>query len=127
MDSFTVDKKDNYTLVSTHVEKLDSRFSPDLKSELVQIGNGGEKNIIIDLSNSRYCDSSGLSALLVANRLCRDANGTFVITGLQDSVSKLISISQLDNVLNITDTLDEAAKLMNQGETERDSGDEAAS
>ena len=127
MDSFTVDKKDNYTLVSTHVEKLDSRFSPDLKSELVQIGNGGEKNIIIDLSNSRYCDSSGLSALLVANRLCRDAHGTFVITGLQDSVSKLISISQLDNVLNITVTLDEAAKLMNQGETGRDSGDETAS
>ena len=99
----------------------------DRKSELVQIGNGGEKNIIIDLSNSRYCDSSGLSALLVANRLCRDANGIFAITGLQDSVSKLISISQLDNVLNITATLDEAAKLMNQGEIGRDSGDEAAS
>ena len=127
MDSFTVDKKDNYTLVTTHVEKLDSRFSPDLKADLVQIGNGGEKNVIIDLSNSRYCDSSGLSALLVANRLCRDANGTFVITGLQDSVSKLISISQLDNVLNITATLDDAVKLMNQDGIGRDSGDEAAS
>ena len=102
-------------------------FSPDLKADLVQIGNGGEKNIIIDLSNSRYCDSSGLSALLVANRLCRDANGVFVITGLQDSVSKLITISQLDNVLNITATLDEAIKLMNQGEIGRESGDEAAS
>ena len=127
MDSFTIEKKDNCTLVSTHVEKLDSRFSPDLKAELVQIGNDGEKNIIIDLSNSRYCDSSGLSALLVANRLCRDSNGMFVITGLQDSVSKLISISQLDNVLNIAASVDEAIQLMNQGEITRDSGDETAS
>ena len=56
-----------------------------------------------------------------------DANGTFVITGLQDSVSKLISISQLDNVLNITATLDDAVKLMNQDGIGRDSSDEAAS
>lgn len=122
MENFTVEKKDKYTLVKSHVEKLDSRVSPDLKSNLVLVNGNGERNIIIDLSESRYCDSSGLSALLVANRLCRDAQGTLVLTGLQDSVSKLVSISQLDSVLNITPTLDEAVQFVYKDEVGRETG-----
>jgi len=124
MESFSIEKKDNYTVVKSHVEKLDSRVSPELKSNLVQVNSQGERNIIIDLTDSRYCDSSGLSALLVANRLCRDAQGTMVLTGLQDSVKKLVSISQLDNVLNIVPSLDEAVQLITQDETERETGED---
>ena len=120
MENFTIDKKDKYTLVTIHVEKLDSRVSPILKSELVVINAGGEKNIIIDLNECRYCDSSGLSAILIGNRLCKNENGTFVLSGLQDSVSKLISISQLDSVLQITPTVDEAVQLLYMEEVERD-------
>ena len=93
-------------------EKLDSNISPALKSELVGLNADGVKNIIIDLSETRYCDSSGLSAILVANRLCKNSDGLFILTGLQDSVKKLISISQLDSILTITNTLPEAAKLV---------------
>ncbi|MBR2887037.1 MAG: hypothetical protein IKB95_02335 [Bacteroidales bacterium] len=53
-----------------------------------------------------------MSAILVANRLCKNANGTFVLTGLQTAVERLISISQLDTVLNITDTVDKAIELI---------------
>ena len=120
MENFTIDKQEKYTLVTIHVEKVDSRVSPALKSELVVVNAGGEKNIIIDLSKCRYCDSSGLSAILIGNRLCKNENGTFVLSGLQDPVSKLISISQLDSVLQITPTVDEAVQLLYMEEVERD-------
>lgn len=108
---FSIDKKDKYTLVKVLVEKLDTHVAPALKSELVLVAGNGEKNLILDLSNCRYCDSSGLSAILVANRLCKNANGTFVLTGLQPAVERLITISQLDTVLNITYSLDKAVEL----------------
>jgi anti-anti-sigma factor len=95
-------------------EKLDTHIAPTLKSELVLVSGNGEKNIILDLSKCRYCDSSGLSAILVANRLCKNANGTFVLTGLNDAVERLITISQLDTVLNITGSLEEASKLISE-------------
>ena len=119
MENFTINKKEKYTLITIHVEKLDSRVSPVLKSELVVIHAGGEKNIIIDLSECRYCDSSGLSAILIGNRLCKNENGTFVLSGLQDPVSKLISISQLDSILQITHTVNEAVQLLYMEEVER--------
>ena len=95
-------------------EKLDTHIAPTLKSELVLVSGNGEKNIILDLSKCRYCDSSGLSAILVANRLCKNANGTFVLTGLNDAVERLITISQLDTVLNIANSLEEAVTLIKE-------------
>ena len=58
--------------------------------------------------------------MLVGQRLCRDANGTFVVCGLQETVKKLISISQLDSVFKITPTLNEAIDLVYMEEVERE-------
>ncbi|MES2593243.1 MAG: STAS domain-containing protein [Bacteroidota bacterium] len=109
---FQIEKTDKYTVIRLQAEKLDSNIAPALKSELVVLNTDGVKNIIIDLSETRYCDSSGLSAILVANRLCKNNNGVFVLTGLQESVKKLVSISQLDTILNITNTFPEATEVL---------------
>ena len=109
---FNIEKLDNYTLIKVLEEKLDTHIAPTLKSELVLVSGNGEKNIVLDLDNVRYCDSSGLSAILVANRLCKNANGTFVLTGLNEAVERLITISQLDTVLNITNTVEEGEEVI---------------
>ena len=106
-------------MVTPFVEKLDSRVSPELKSELVMINSTGDRNIIVDLINCKYCDSSGLSAILIGSRLCRDSEGSFILANLQESVKKLVAISQLDTVLTITPTLDEAEQMLMMDEIER--------
>jgi anti-sigma B factor antagonist len=113
---FQIDKFENHTLIKVLEEKLDTHIAPTLKSELVLVSGNGEKNIILDLSNCRYCDSSGLSAILVANRLCKNSGGTFVLTGLNDAVERLITISQLDTVLNITGSVNDAQALVKAAE-----------
>lgn len=111
---FKITKQDNHTSIEVLEEKLDTNIAPSLKSELVIISGNGEKNIVLDLSNCRYCDSSGLSAILVANRLCKNASGTFVLTGLNDAVDRLITISQLDTVLNIAYSKEEAVDMISK-------------
>ncbi len=109
---FEILKKGNYTLVKVNSDRLDTNNAPDLKSELIVINNGGEKNIILDLSSVTYCDSSGLRAVLVANRLCEDAIGTFILCGLQPDVENLVKISMLHTVLLITNNIEEAEDLL---------------
>jgi len=111
---YDIQKKDNHTVIKVLAEKLDTNIAPALKSELVLIAGNGEKNMVIDLAECRYCDSSGLSAILVANRLCKNSKGTFVLTGLQTAVERLITISQLDTVLNIKDTVEESENYIIQ-------------
>jgi len=109
---FNIESRNNSTLIQVHADKLDTHIAPALKSELVLVSGKGEKNIILDLEKCQYCDSSGLSAILVANRLCKNAGGTFVLCGLNDAVERLITISQLDTVLNITGSVKEAEGMI---------------
>ncbi len=110
--SVHIKKEEKYALVSVDVEKLDGTQSPELKSQFVLLNNEGQRNIILDFSKVKYSDSSGLSAILVAKRLCENLGGVFVIFGVQDYVAKLITISQLDSILNVTPTLKEAEELV---------------
>ena len=67
--NFNITKNDKFTLLDLKVDKLDNTVSPVLKSQLVVLNAEGVKNIIINMQDTKYCDSSGLSAILVANRL----------------------------------------------------------
>ncbi len=122
--NFTISNKEKHQLVTSNIENLNSVVSTELKSELVVTVKEGNKNLILDLSKTVYADSSGLSGILLGNRLCRDANGTFVLTGLNEHISKLIEIAQLDRVLNITPTVQEAVDLIFMEEIERNLGEE---
>lgn len=104
-----LDKQANFTLVKLEEEKLDSLISPQLKSELVFLNSEGVQNIIFDLSAVKYVDSSGLSAILVGNRLCNGVDGRFVLSHVHPSIAKLLEISQLEGIL-ATAADNEAAK-----------------
>ena len=112
MENFTSEHKGKVAVVHSNVEKLDSTNAPELKSLFIHLNKGSNNKLVLDMSSTKYCDSSGLSAILIANRLCKDTNGSFAISNLQTNVFKLIQIAQLDKVLDIHNDLDTAvAKL----------------
>jgi anti-sigma B factor antagonist len=117
--NLTIDKKEKYALVTIKETKLTSVVAPELKAEIVILHHEAFKNMIFDMSEVQYCDSSGLSAILVAYRMCRDNNGTFVLAGVQEHVKKLISISQLDSMLLQVPTTNEAVDLIFMEEVEK--------
>lgn len=116
---FTLDKNDKHVVIKLHEEKLNTLIAAELKSELLLLNTQGYSNIILDLAESLYCDSSGLSAILVGNRLCRNSNGAFIVTGLNEMVLKLIQISQLDQVLNILPSVAESVDFVSKSEMEQ--------
>ena len=121
---YSIDKKEQYSIFKLEEEKLDSLLAPALKSELVTLHAEGNLNIILDLTSTKYIDSSGLSALLVGNRIFNEEGGIFIMAGLTDHVMKLIKISQLHNVLNILPSIEEAIDAVFMHEIEKDITDE---
>ena len=121
---YSIDKNEQYSILKLQEEKLDSPLSPALKSEFVTLNAEGIKNIIIDLSEVKYVDSSGLSALLVGNRIYNEDGGIFILASLNDHVMKLIKISQLHNVLNLLPTVEEAIDAVFLKEIESDLQDD---
>lgn len=121
---YSIDKQEKYTLLRLNEEKLDSNIAPQLKSEMVTLHAEGIRNVILDLSEVKYTDSSGLSALLVGNRILQEENGIFILTKLSDHTLKLIKISQLDSVLHILPTVEESIDAVFMHEIEKDMKDE---
>lgn len=117
---FVKQAEERYTVVKLLEEKLDTRISPQLKSEFINLNTLGVRNMILNLEDVKYVDSSGLSSILTANRICNSANGMLVLCHLNDHVTKLISISHLDNVLNILPTEAESRDAILMKELERE-------
>ncbi len=117
---FTTDKKEKYTVLALHEDNLNSLIAPDLKSEFVFLRNEGVHNLILDLADVTYVDSSGLSAILTANRIWK-GYGTFILTGIKSpSVEKLIKISRLETILTIIPTVSESVDFVFMEEIEKD-------
>ena len=117
---YIIDKQEKYALFNLDEENLNSSNAPNLKSEFVILKNEGIKNLILDLSSVKFVDSSGLSAILTANRLWQDG-GSFILTGVKhENVQKLITISRLETVLKIIPTVSESIDFVFMEELEKD-------
>ncbi len=115
---FKLDTYEKYSIASIGDEKVDSTIAPELKSEFMNIAQSGVSSLIVDMGGVKYVDSSGLSALLVGNRTFAES-GVFVLFNVTDHVMKLINISQLDKVMNITATQEEAADAVLMAEIQK--------
>ncbi|MBK7467558.1 MAG: STAS domain-containing protein [Saprospiraceae bacterium] len=121
---YEIDKQDRYCVFTLDEKTINSIMAPQLKSEFVFLNNEGVKNLIFNMATVDYVDSSGLSAILTANRLWKNM-GSFILTNIaSESVQKLIEISKLDGILTIVPTLDESIEYVHMEEIERDMEDE---
>ncbi len=117
---YSLDKQEKYTIFGLNEENLNSLIAPNLKSEFVFLRNEGVKNLILNIADVHYVDSSGLSAILTANRLWKDY-GTFILTGVSyPAVTKLIEISRLETILTIIPTLQESIDYIFMEEIQRE-------
>ncbi len=117
---YLVDKKEKYTVFTLQSENLNAKNAPALKTQFVILKDEGTKNLILNLEHVKFVDSSGLSAILVANRLWNEKE-TFILTGVNhESVQKLIEISRLDSVLTILPNLSDCVDSVLLDELERE-------
>lgn len=80
--------------------------------ELIQ---DGRRKFIVDISEVPYVDSSGLGILVGSAGRVREAGGQFRIVGMQDSVRRLFRITEVDVVLELEETVEEARADLSVG------------
>ncbi len=117
---YNITKGDKYVIFKIEESRLDAVVSPEVKSHVIIIKSEGIRNIIIDLKDIKYADSSGLSAILTANRVCKEQNGLLVLSNVSEQVMKLLEITQLHRVIEILQSNEEAIDRIFLHEVEND-------
>ncbi len=87
---------------------VDLDTSPKLREKLLQLTNEKEKAILVDLSNVKYMDSSGIATLVEALQKVGKYGGRLKLTNLRDAVQDVFQLSRLDKVFDIYETYEDA-------------------
>lgn len=98
---FETETHKGHILLKLNLDKLDAQASPQLKAEFLVICRPPLKKLVVDMSLVKSCDSSGLSALLVAERQMREIKGEIHLIVPNPDVRNLFRITQLDKVFTI--------------------------
>lgn len=89
-------------------ERLDANNSEELKSELNRLFESGRKDLIVDLKEVRFIDSSGLGVLVSGFKNASTRQGTIKLSSLQTQVKSMFELTRLHRVFDIFPTIDDA-------------------
>ena len=91
------------------VGDVDMRTAPELRAALQKLfGNRHPQRLVLNLTEVRHMDSSGLSVLLEAWQEARRSNTRFVLAALNNGPRRLLERTRLSDVLETAETLEQA-------------------
>ena len=85
---------------------LDMATEPQLRENLEPLVGAGQ--VVVDLSGVGFMDSSALGTLVVMFKAARDAGGRLCLAGPQQAVRTVLSITSVDSVMDVYDTVQAA-------------------
>ena len=94
-------------VIYVNEERLDAHNSEELKTEINRLFDGGVKDILIDLMDVRFIDSSGLGVLVSGFKNASTRQGSLKLCGLQAQVKSMFELTRLHRVFDIYQTVEE--------------------
>ncbi len=74
----------------------------------------GFKKVILDLSKTKYIDSTGLGVMVAIHKQALMNAGAVVFLNLDSNIKSLLKMTALDRILNIYDSEEEAVEFLNK-------------
>lgn len=106
--NLTVEEKKEVVVIYVKEERLDAHNSGELKVEMQRLFDGGKKNILVDLKDVRFIDSSGLGALVSGFKNAISHQGNLKLSTLQPQVKSMFELTRLHRVFEIFASTSEA-------------------
>jgi anti-sigma B factor antagonist len=96
----TIEKNINAESVTLKVSgRLDTQTAPELEKEL-DISLPGTKELVLDMTALDYVSSAGLRVILKAQKVM-NAQGSMVLTGVNESIMEVFEITGFLDILTI--------------------------
>ena len=89
-------------------ERIDAHNSNDLKQYIVERIEAGEINLVVQLQEVKFVDSSGLGALLAGYKHAAAKSGKLALSNMQRQVLSMFELTRLNWVFEIYTDLDDA-------------------
>ena len=109
-----VERKNGHAVVSMHGTLIGPEKSQQLKQQLEELSKTDINKIIIDMQNVNFTDSTGIGVLIICFKKVKQAGGNLIIANANATVRNILSITKLDNIFQIYDSVDEAESSLSK-------------
>ena len=99
--NFKTETQGEVVVIFVREERLDAHNSDELKVEMQRLFAEGNKNILVDLRDVRFIDSSGLGALVSGFKNAISHQGNLKLSTLQPQVKSMFELTRLHRVFEI--------------------------
>ena len=99
--TFSSDEVDGRTVLSVGGE-IDTQTTDELRGAVDDL-DVAHRTLVLDLHGVEFVDSSGLGALLGIKKQQERAGGHLLLTRLSAPVARIIEITRMDRVFEVTD------------------------
>lgn len=106
--SYKINKDNDILIVALTGNLIGKEQVGELFSEIDDQISEGVENIIIDLIDMQYLNSTGLSIFIQILTKVRNNGGDVVVVNVPEKINKLLVITKLNSVFNIKDSIDSA-------------------
>ena len=89
-------------------EEIDITSAPGLRSALLEAAAHGHGTLVVDMSRTHFCDSSGLHALLAAHKRAQAEDGELLLVIPATRVLRIFAITGIDRIIPNFTSLDQA-------------------
>ncbi|NOY13770.1 MAG: STAS domain-containing protein [Deltaproteobacteria bacterium] len=103
-----ISEQNEIVRIEVQEERMDAHNSGDLKEQMLQLFDEGKCNLLIDLSEVRFVDSSGLGALVSGFKNASAREGSLKLCCLQPQVRSMFELTRLHRVFEIFPSSEEA-------------------
>jgi anti-sigma B factor antagonist len=100
--------EDGFWVVSLSGDLIGEENGPEIISELENHNGNGNLNAIIDISDVRYINSSGIGVLITLLTKVRNKGGELCLINPSESVQKLLIITKLQAIFKVFSSISEA-------------------
>lgn len=102
-----VETKDGFSIVGVKGE-VDVFTAPKLREQLIDLVDQGQNQIIVDLEDVDFLDSTGLGVLVAGLKRAKTHDGTLQIVCTKDKILKIFRVTGLTKVFPIHDSREAA-------------------
>jgi anti-sigma B factor antagonist len=88
--------------------ELDMDTGPQLQDVLRGVADGGGRQVVLDLAEVTFMDSSGLGLVVDWFKTLRDQGGRLCLATVQPLVRTVLALSAVDQVVDVYDSVDAA-------------------
>jgi anti-sigma B factor antagonist len=94
--------------VVTAPEEIDITSAPGLRSALMEAATYGPGTLVVDMTRTQFCDSSGLHTLLAAHKRAQAEGGELRLVIPATPVLRIFAITGVDRIIPNFTRLDQA-------------------